>query len=57
MVVGILAVLKAGACYVPQDVGVTPTVQLRHIAKVASIGVVLTVSWLKHLVPLVEGQT
>ncbi|MEV6237650.1 amino acid adenylation domain-containing protein [Lentzea sp. NPDC051838] len=42
MVVGILAVLKAGAAYVPQDVRITPTAHLRHIVRIASIDVVLT---------------
>ncbi len=42
MVVGILAVLKAGAAYVPQDVRITPAHHLRHIVDVAGIGVVLT---------------
>jgi len=42
MVVGILAVLKAGAAYVPQDVRITPEAHLRHIVRTARIDVVLT---------------
>jgi D-alanine--poly(phosphoribitol) ligase subunit 1 len=42
MVVGILAVLKAGAAYVPQDVRITPPAHLRHIVRTARIDVVLT---------------
>ena len=42
MVVGILAVLKAGAAYVPQDVRITPEDHLRHIVRTARIDVVLT---------------
>ncbi|MGW3999581.1 amino acid adenylation domain-containing protein [Amycolatopsis sp. NPDC004772] len=42
MVVGILAVLRAGAAYVPQDIRITPPPQLRHIVATAGIDVVLT---------------
>ncbi|MDX8142404.1 amino acid adenylation domain-containing protein [Lentzea sp. BCCO 10_0061] len=42
MVVGVLAVLKAGAAYVPQDVRITPEAHLRHIVRVARVNVVLT---------------
>ncbi|WP_051174059.1 amino acid adenylation domain-containing protein [Amycolatopsis orientalis] len=42
MVVGILAVLKAGAAYVPQDVRITPPKVLRQIVGTAGIRVVLT---------------
>lgn len=44
MVVGILAILKAGAAYVPQDVRTTPVPHLRHIVRAAAIDVVLTTS-------------
>lgn len=44
MVVGILAVLKAGAAYVPQDAATTPEAQLRHVVRTARIDVVLTTS-------------
>ncbi|MFD4635686.1 AMP-binding protein [Lentzea sp. NPDC058436] len=44
MVVGVLAVLKAGASYVPQDVSTTPEAQLRHVVRTARINVVLTTS-------------
>ncbi len=52
MVVGILAVLKAGAAYVPQHVGVAPEAQLRHVARTAGVRVILTLSTLRHLVPV-----
>jgi len=55
MIVGILAILKAGAAYVPQHVGVAPEATLHHIAKVTSTKVILTISSLKHLVPVPEG--
>ncbi|MET8847323.1 amino acid adenylation domain-containing protein [Amycolatopsis sp. NPDC004625] len=42
MVVGILAVLRAGAAYVPQDVRIAPARQLRQIVRSAGIEVVLT---------------
>jgi len=56
MIVGILATLKAGAAYVPQHVGVAPEATLRHIAKVTSAKVILTISSLKHLVPVPDGH-
>ncbi|MGW4060922.1 amino acid adenylation domain-containing protein [Amycolatopsis sp. NPDC004747] len=42
MVVGILAVLRAGAAYVPQDIRIAPAAQLAHIVDTAGIDVVLT---------------
>ncbi len=51
MVVGILATLKAGAAYVPQDVVVAPPAQLRHVLDTARPKVVLTVSALANRVP------
>ncbi|WP_184929254.1 amino acid adenylation domain-containing protein [Saccharothrix ecbatanensis] len=42
MVVGMLAVLKAGAAYVPQDVRITPRHHLDHVMRTADIDVVIT---------------
>lgn len=42
MVVGLLGILKAGAAYVPQDIGITPGVQLEHVVRTAATAVVLT---------------
>ena len=42
MVVGILAILKTGAAYVPQDARIVPTVQLMHICRTAKIDIILT---------------
>ncbi|MBY5928170.1 amino acid adenylation domain-containing protein [Halomonas sp. DP8Y7-3] len=42
MVTGMLAVLKCGAAYVPQDVGIAPSHQLEHVVAKAGIQVVLT---------------
>ncbi|MEM9487842.1 MAG: amino acid adenylation domain-containing protein [Myxococcota bacterium] len=56
MLVGLMAALKAGAAYVPQDVGVVPEAQLRHIIEVTSSRVILTLSKFKHLVPVPEGH-
>ncbi|ONI90756.1 peptide synthetase [Saccharothrix sp. ALI-22-I] len=42
MVIGILAVLKVGAAYVPQDVRITPRHHLDHVMRTAGIKVVLT---------------
>ncbi|MEZ4635781.1 MAG: amino acid adenylation domain-containing protein [Caldilineaceae bacterium] len=57
MIVGILGTLKAGAAYVPQDVGIAPDTQLRHIMDVAETRVVLTTSQFRHLIPDAPGQT
>jgi amino acid adenylation domain-containing protein len=57
MVVGIFAVLKAGASYVPQHVGVAKPPQLRHVAEVAGTRVVLTLSHLRDQLPLPAGVT
>jgi D-alanine--poly(phosphoribitol) ligase subunit 1 len=51
MVLGMLATLKAGAAYVPQDVGVAPYSQLCHIASVTRTRVILTLSGVQELVP------
>lgn len=42
MVVGLLGILKAGAAYVPQDIGVAPRTQLDHVVRTAATAVVLT---------------
>ncbi|WP_374562098.1 amino acid adenylation domain-containing protein [Ideonella sp.] len=55
MVVGILAVLKAGASYVPQHVGVAKEPQLRHVVEVSSARVILTLSHLRAQVPVPPG--
>lgn len=57
MTVGLLGTLKAGAAYVPQDVGVAPAAQLRHVMRTARTKVVLTVSDVAGLVPVPEGVT
>lgn len=57
MVVGIAAILKVGAAYVPQHVGVAPTKTLRHIAKATRAKVILTLSEMTSLVPLGQDQT
>jgi amino acid adenylation domain-containing protein len=57
MIVGILAVLKTGAAYVPQHVGVAPREMLRHIADVTNARVILTLAALKDQVIVTEGQT
>jgi D-alanine--poly(phosphoribitol) ligase subunit 1 len=56
MLVGLLATLKAGAAYVPQHVGVAPEPQLRHVIATARTRVILTLSHLRHLVPVPDGH-
>ena len=56
MLVGVLAVLKAGAAYIPQHVGITPAPQLRHIMEVAATRLVLTLSNLESQIPLTAAQ-
>ena len=56
MLVGMLAVLKVGAAYIPQHVGITPAAQLRHIMVVARVRVVLTLSALVPAIPLTAAE-
>lgn len=56
MIVGILATLKVGAAYVPQDARVTPEPQLRHIAATTGAKVVLTISTLRERIPVGDHQ-
>ena len=51
MLVGLLATLKAGAAYVPQDVGTAPAAQLDHVRRATRARVVLTESRHRDLVP------
>ncbi|WFE55351.1 amino acid adenylation domain-containing protein [Micromonospora sp. WMMD712] len=55
MLVGILATLKAGAAYVPQDVRITPHRQLRQVATTARCRVVLTTAGALDAVPALPG--
>ncbi|MGP4110007.1 amino acid adenylation domain-containing protein [Streptomyces sp. 4N509B] len=55
MLVGLLAILKSGAAYVPQDVGITPAAQLRHVLAATRARVVLTESAHADRVPPAEG--
>ena len=57
MVVGILGILKAGAAYVPQHIGVAPDAQLKHVATKAQMKVVLTLKEFEELVPSSEAYT
>jgi len=57
MVAGIAAVLKLGAAYVPQHVGVAPQEGLRHIARVTGAKVILSLSALADQVPVSPDQT
>ncbi|CAB3793335.1 amino acid adenylation domain-containing protein [Pararobbsia alpina] len=56
MLVGILAILKAGAAYVPQHVRVAAETQLRHIVRTASTRVILTLADLRDSVPTSDGH-
>ncbi len=51
MIVGLLGTLKAGAAYVPQDVGITPLPQLAHVVATARTRVILTTSAYVDRVP------
>ncbi|CDF39046.1 unnamed protein product [Chondrus crispus] len=51
MIVGIIASLKVGACYVPQHVGLTPDTQLLNVADATSAKVVLTMDELQEKLP------
>ncbi|OEK08686.1 peptide synthetase [Flavivirga aquatica] len=56
MVIGILAILKVGAAYVPKHISVVPEEQLKHIIRTASIKIVLTVSDYKKQIPIVNSS-
>ncbi|MFG1997541.1 amino acid adenylation domain-containing protein [Spirillospora sp. NPDC048911] len=56
MVIGLLAALKAGAAYVPQDVGAAPEAHLRHVIAAAGTRVILTQSDVRDRVPVPEGH-
>jgi D-alanine--poly(phosphoribitol) ligase subunit 1 len=57
MLVGILGILKAGAAYVPQDVGLTPAAQLDHVVRTAGTRVLLTAGADGVAVPVPDGRT
>lgn len=51
MIVGIIAILKVGACYVPQHVGLAPDAQLLSIANSTEASVVLTMDGMENKLP------
>ena len=55
LLIGMLAVMKLGAAYIPQHVGVAKRQTLEHIIHVANCPVVLTLSTLAGQVPQVEN--
>ncbi|MGW4907342.1 AMP-binding protein [Streptomyces sp. NPDC004270] len=54
--VGLLAVLKAGAAYVPQDIGRTPPERLGHVIRTARTRVILTQKEHAPRIPLPDGH-
>lgn len=56
MLVGLLAVLKVGAAYVPQDARIVPAVQLAMILETLTSPVILTLSHLQAWVPAASAQ-
>ncbi|MFJ4691571.1 amino acid adenylation domain-containing protein [Streptomyces sp. NPDC088766] len=56
MLVGLLGILKAGAAYVPQDIGLAPPAQLTHVVRTARTRIVLTAAEHAHRVPLPDGH-
>ncbi|MCI3269847.1 amino acid adenylation domain-containing protein [Streptomyces cylindrosporus] len=57
MLVGLLGILKAGAAYVPQDIGLAPPSQLAHVIRTARTRVILTLADHTPRVPLPPGHT
>lgn len=55
MLIGILATLKAGAAYVPQDPRITPARQLQHVIAAADMNLILTTPETADLIPDVPG--
>ncbi|WP_448650622.1 amino acid adenylation domain-containing protein [Pseudomonas fluorescens] len=57
MLVGLLAVLKVGAAYVPQDARIVPPLQLARVLESLSSPLVLTLSTLKDRLPAAALQS
>lgn len=57
MLVGLLAVLKVGAAYVPQDARIVPPLQLARVLESLSSPLVLTLSNLKDCLPSAAMQS
>ncbi|MDP2572948.1 AMP-binding protein [Vibrio penaeicida] len=56
MLIGILATLKLGACYVPQHAGVAPQKVLKHVCETADVKTVLSLSHLEQYLPELSHQ-
>jgi non-ribosomal peptide synthetase component F len=56
MLVGLLATLKSGAAYVPQDAKTVPAASLRHVLATAQIRVVLTLDRFADALPVLAGH-
>ncbi|KUO06068.1 amino acid adenylation domain-containing protein [Streptomyces caeruleatus] len=56
MVVGLLGILKAGAAYVPQDVGLAPVSQLDHVVSTAATRVILAQEEHADRIPVSSGR-
>ena len=56
MLVGMLAVLKVGAAYVPQDARIVPPMQLAMVLEALTSPVILTLSNLQGAVPEADAQ-
>ncbi|MFE0699707.1 amino acid adenylation domain-containing protein [Streptomyces sp. NPDC058872] len=55
LLIGVVAVLKTGAAYVPQDAEQAPAAQLEHVMHTAGIRVVLTTSTYADKLPVPAG--
>lgn len=55
MLVGMLAILKAGAAYVPQDIKIAPGNQLESIVDDANIKVILSLKKFQECLPNIDG--
>jgi amino acid adenylation domain-containing protein len=56
MVIGLLAILKCGAAYIPQSIGIATQSQMQHILQVSHARLTLTTSACRDAVPVEDAS-